>query len=127
VKEAEITSVEAPLGTLLDPSGYEVEERPGKIQLFNGASDPIVVEYSGGYKLPEEAPPDLKMAVGLMIRQYRFQNIIASGVRSVAHKESRVQYFSPKDMVATAPTTTGGVSITNTIDNLLSRYRRIEV
>jgi hypothetical protein len=126
VKEDEVISVEAPRGTVLDPSAYEIEERPGKVQLFNGAADPIVVEYSGGYKLPDEAPDDLKQACGLMIRQYRFQNVIASGVRTVAHKESRVQYFSPKDMVATAPVT-GGVSITNTIDNLLSHYRRIEV
>jgi hypothetical protein len=126
VKEEEITSVEAPRGTVLDPSGYEIEEKPGKLELFNGGSDPIVVEYSGGYNLPDEAPDDLKLAVGLMIRQYRFQNVIASGVRSVAHKESRVQYFAPKDMVAVAPVT-GGVSITNTIDNLLSHYRRIEV
>lgn len=126
VKEADITSVEAPRGTALDPSAYEVEERPGKIEVFNGGSEPIVVTYTGGYDLPAEAPPDLKQAVGLMIRQYRFQNVMASGVRMVAHKESRVQYFSPKDMVAVQPVT-GGVSIANTIDNLLSHYRRIEV
>lgn len=126
IKEDEITSIEAPRGTPLAASGYEVEEKPGKVELFNGAADPIVIEYSGGYKLPDEAPPDLKQAVGLMIRQYRFQNVIASGVRSVAHKESRVQYFSPKDMVAVAPVT-GGVNISSTIDSLLSHYRRIEV
>jgi hypothetical protein len=127
VKEEEITSVEAPRGTPLDPSSYEVEEKPGKLELFNGGGgDPIVVTYSGGYKLPDEAPDELKQAVGLMIRQYRFQNVLASGVRTVAHKESRVQYFSPKDMVAVQPTT-GGVSISNTIDSLLSHYRRIEV
>jgi len=127
VKENEITSVEAPRGTVLDPSAYEVEEKPGKVELLNDASDPIVIEYAGGYKLPDEAPDDLKQAVGLMIRQYRFQSVIASGIRSVAHKESRVQYFSPRDMVAVPPAVSGGVSITNTIDNLLSRYRRIEV
>jgi hypothetical protein len=126
VIEEEVTSVQAPSGSVLDPSTYEIEEKPGKIELFNGGSEPIVVEYSGGYKLPDEAPDDLKLAVGLMIRQYRYQNIIASGVRSVAHKESRVQYFSPRDMVAVAPVT-GGVNISNTIDNLLAHYRRIEV
>jgi hypothetical protein len=129
VKEEDVTSVQAPRGTVLDPSGYEIEEGPGKIELFNGGGggDPIVAEYSGGYKLPEEAPPELKQAVGLMIRQYRFQNVIASGVRSVAHKESRVQYFSPRDMVAVQPVGGTAVNITSTIDNLLSHYRRVEV
>ena len=127
VKENEVTSVEVPRGTPLDPSGYEIEEAPGKLELFNGGGgDPIVVEYSGGYKLPDEAPDDLKQAVGLMIRQYRFQNVIASGVRTVSHKESRVQYFSPKDMMAVQPTS-GGMNVGNTIDSLLSHYRRIEV
>jgi hypothetical protein len=127
VVETDITSVQAPLGTVLDPSTYAIEELPGKIEILNGGgSDPIVVDYSGGYKLPDEAPPELKQAVGLMIRQYRFQNVLASGVRSVSHKESRVQYFSPRDMLAVQPVS-GGVNITSTIDNLLSHYRRVEI
>lgn len=127
VKAADLTSIEAPRGSVLDPSAYELEEKPGKVELFNGAcSEPVVVTYSGGYTLPDEAPNDLKQAVGLLIRQYRQMAIIGSGLRTIAHKESRVQYFSPKDMMAVQPTTGGG-SVANALDSLLSHYRRIEV
>lgn len=123
VKEADVTSVEAPRGTVLDPSAYEIEEKPGKLELFNGGGEPIVVTYSGGYSLPDEAPNDLKQAVGLLIREYRQMAIISRGVRLVEHGDARVQYFSLRDM-AVQPTTSG---FSNALENLLSHYRRIEV
>jgi hypothetical protein len=124
LKEADLTSVEAPRGTVLDPSAYEIEEKPGKLELLNGSGgEPIVVTYSGGYELPTEAPPDLKQAVGLLIREYRQMTIVGSGVRSLTHTDARVQYFSPRDL-AVPPSTSG---FSNAIDNLLSHYRRIEV
>src|SRR4029077_13003337 len=67
----------------------------GKILLTGGQSEPIVVSYTGGYDLPDEAPPALKSACELLIREARTyaSRQAVSGIRSLAHKESRVQYF----------------------------------
>ena len=52
--------------------------------------------------LPEEAPLDLQQAAGLMVQQFQTQAAQAatggSGMRMLAHKDSRIMYFSPKDM-----------------------------
>lgn len=133
IKEVDIESVESPRGMALTAYDYELEEQSGKITLYTATAEPIVVTYTGGYVLPEEAPDDLKQAAGLLIRQYRTEAAQAatsgSGVRMLAHKESRVMYFSPKDMAGgTTTTTSGGSSPVNaSVNNLLSRYRRIEI
>lgn len=133
IKEEDIESVEAPRGAALTAYDYELEEQSGKITLYTATAEPIVVTYTGGYDLPTEAPDDLKQAAGLLIRQYRTEAAQAatsgSGVRMLAHKESRVMYFSPKDMAGGATTAaSGGSSPVNTsVNNLLSRYRRIEI
>jgi hypothetical protein len=95
VKEDDIESIETPRGSLIDPSTYEVEEESGKIEFFGGRTEPIVVTYWGGYHLPDGAPPDLKGFCTMMIREARAyaSRQAVSGIRSIVHKESRVQYF----------------------------------
>ena len=111
VKETDLLIVETPSGTVIDPSGYELDEETGKLTIWAGYSSEIVVTYSGGYHLPGECPPDLKQAAGLMVSNYRTQAAAAStggsGIRMLAHKESRIMYYSPKDM---AGGSTGGTS-----------------
>jgi hypothetical protein len=124
----DIESVECPRGTIMDPSGYEIEFKSGKIELYQSQSEPIVVTYTGGYDLPEEAPPALKQALIISIREERRQMQIASaaGIRSLSHKESRVVYFDPN---AALSKSVGGSSsgLKDTIENLLMHYVRIQV
>jgi hypothetical protein len=131
VKEADIESVECPRGSPLDGASgdWELEEKSGKLEIMPGLSDPIVVTYTGGYLLPDEAPPALEAAVELMIRAARAQAVAAAvaGIRSLSHKESRVMFFDP---AAVFGKLAGGGPVAaayNTIDGLLQHYRRYEV
>ena len=131
VKKADIESVESPRGTIIDPNDYEVEERTGQVKFPGGASGQIIITYTGGFDLPDEAPLALQQAASMMVRSYRTEAAQAStsgaGVRMIAHKESRIMYFSPKDMAGGTSGSSGGVSATSsdsTIKNLLSKYTR---
>jgi len=93
VKDDDIESVTAPDGSPID--GYEIENRSGKLQLFSGWSEPIRITYTGGYNLPGEAPPALKQALAIMVSAARVAQTreLTSGMRSISHRESRVQFF----------------------------------
>jgi hypothetical protein len=121
--------LESPTGSVIDPATYAIEWKSGKIELLGTNAEPIKVTYAGGYDLPEEAPPALKQALGLIIRegQAMFQRLAVSGVRSIAHKDSRVQYY---DSQATANKALGiGVSAVgmSAANSLLMHYVRLEV
>jgi hypothetical protein len=124
--ETDVESVETPRGTVVDPSTYEIELGSGKVELVtSGQSEPIVFTYTGGYALPDEAPPALKQACILAIRQER---MLANwfnygGIRALTHKESRVVYYDPMMMLKSLGM--GGVATVN--NNLLMHYVRIQV
>jgi hypothetical protein len=123
-----IDSVESPAGTVLDPSAWWLAKASGALTVYNATSE-IVVTYTGGYDLPDEAPPTLKKATGLLIRDFRMQAAISStsgsGVRMIAHKESRIMYFSPKDMVQTTQQAiTGKAQTASALDAVLSPFTR---
>jgi hypothetical protein len=131
VKADDLTLVYTPNGTLIDPNSYELDEESGKLTIFGGYSNEIVVTYSGGYHLPDECPLDLKQAAGLMVSNYRTQAAAAatggSGIRMLAHKESRIMYFSPKDMAGGGGTTSTGPTTsasTTAIKTILENYVR---
>jgi hypothetical protein len=131
VKLADIESVETPAGTVIAPSGYRLEENTGKLVLIAGCSSEILVTYTGGYVLPDEAPLDLQQMAGMMVQQFQTQAAQAatggSGIRMLAHKESRIMYYSPKDMAGGGSTTSGGPStsaIGTAVDNLIKKYTR---
>lgn len=123
VADADIESVAAPDGTVIDAANYEIENATGKLSLAGSSAASIVVTYTGGYTLPDETPPALKAAAQLMIQGARAQLSRASGIRTVQHGESRVDYFG-----AMASTGKGGatpVSIAgDTVSNLLMSYMR---
>jgi hypothetical protein len=122
-------TLESPTGSTLDPSTYAIEAKSGKIELLSTNSEPIKVTYSGGYKLPDEAPPALKQALGLMVRegQAMMQRLAVSGIRGIAHKDSRVQYFDYQSTMAKIGLT--GVSAIGMggANTLLMHYVRLEV
>ena len=53
VADADITSVELPRGSVLDPANYELESVSGKLRINGAWAEPVTVTYSGGYHLPD--------------------------------------------------------------------------
>jgi len=113
---------------------YEVEEASGKISNISvgGAqavcwNHPVVVHYSGGYKLPDECPKPLKHAVIALIREekIRMQQAQTAGIRQISHKEARVSFFDPNALLIRA---VGMKSPTmQAVESLLTHYMRFEV
>lgn len=128
IKEEDIVAVEAPGGTLLDPAAWELEERSGKLLLFNNAESEVIVTYIGGFNLPEEAPEALKQACALMIHksQVEQQRAATAGIRSISHKEARVQFFDPNQVARSQQSSTSS-GIDPAINALLMHYVRLEV
>ena len=121
-------------GMVLTTDQFELEEHSGKISNINtGATmsspwvTPVVAHYSGGYVLPQEAPLPLKHAVVMLVRQERILMMQAqyAGIRSLSHKEARVMFFDPNAVLLRALGTKSPV--VQAVDNLLDKYRRLEV
>jgi hypothetical protein len=139
----DIQSVESPLGTVLDPSQYELEELSGKLEFIaNNAnayvgygsriapSQPLKVTYSGGFNLPSDPRPSLlalKQATEIMIWEQRLFNSIMTmgGVRMVGHKEARVNFYDPFQLLGKI--WGGGPPSANAVDALLMHYVRLQV
>jgi len=101
VKQNDITSVTVN-GTPLDPGAWELEEKSGKLSYYNGYNEPVVISYTGGYDLPDEAPMALKQACITLIRDQRRQILLSNleGIRSLSHKSARVQFYDPTKLMA---------------------------
>jgi len=79
--------------------------RPGSP--WNGT---ISAHYTGGYKLPDEAPADLVRAASAAMREDYYiyvRGAVLSGVRMIAHKQARIQYYPPGQVGATLSSTLG--------------------
>ena len=127
--ETDVISVETPRGDPVDPSTYEIELASGKVEFVtSGQGEPIVIQYTGGYVLPDEAPPSLKQAAIMAIRTDRMiaKWLNIGGVRMMSHKESRVVYYDPMAMLGRlgGSNLLGGSTAT---DNLLMHFVRIQV
>ena len=85
--------------------------------------------YSGGYHLPEEAPPALKAAAGLLVQAARMQARMNAtrGIRSIVHRESRVQFFDPLQVLGTKGAAAPLQAATDTVNALLYKYMRFNV
>jgi hypothetical protein len=128
--ETDIASVGCPRGITLDPSTYEIDLKDGQISLFATQSEPITVSYTGGYNLPDDAPPALSEALVVMVREARAaaQRASVSGIRSMSHKESRVVYFDPNLLASRGfASNVLNPGIAPLVDTLLMHYVRIQV
>ena len=130
VKLDDIESVESPLGKPI--FDYRIEELTGCLTIYEACVDEIIVTYTGGYVLPDDAPLPLQQVAGLMVRGFRTEAAAAatggSGIRMLAHKESRVIYFSPKDLAGgSAGAQTGPTMQTTAIKNILSKFTRYNI
>ncbi|MBO4221960.1 phage head-tail connector protein [Bradyrhizobium neotropicale] len=124
VVDADIESVTCNGATITD---YEIENRSGKLTLFGSWSEPIVVVYSGGYLLPDEAPAALKTATGILVTGARSEmsRSTISGIKSISHRESRVQFF---DESGGSSSGAGAIAAAgDTVNALLYKYMRFYV
>jgi hypothetical protein len=137
VKEPDISAVAAgPDGMPLDASQYEIEEASGKLSFIvnpgGSASGPWIwptaVTYTGGFDLPDEAPLPLKQATALLIMEarIRLRQSQTAGIRSIAHKESRIMFFDPNALLEKMMSA-HQTGLNPAVDSLLARYIRIEV
>jgi hypothetical protein len=121
VADGDVTSVGGSGGTLIDSANYEIENESGKLTLIGTTADPIIVTYSGGYDLPDAAPPALKAAIQLLVQQARTQLLrgFNPNLRMVQHGDTRVMYYDP----SATKMSIGG----DAVANLLSAYIRYPV
>jgi hypothetical protein len=129
VVEADIESVESPPGNVLDPSVYVLEEKSGKLECLTGAwIEPVIVTYSGGYNLPDEADLPLKQAVALLNVQSKLLASLGAyaGIRLLGHKEARVAFQDPVKMLEAAMGGAGSPTHM-AVMNILRPYLRLEV
>jgi len=106
---------------------YELEELTGKLQIFNNWAEPIVVTYTGGFDLPDDAPLPLKQALTLMAANWKAQlaMIQVTGVRMIAHKEARVMFHTPTNVAPGAGSLRPGIP--PAVDTILTQYTRFWV
>jgi Phage gp6-like head-tail connector protein len=127
VADEDVESVESPRGSTIDSAAYEIENGSGKMRLNGAWSEPVTVTYTGGYDLPDEAPPALKQATALLIQGAREQMTQAamSGIKSITHRESRVQFM---DVNTASKSGTGALgTAADTVNALLYKYMRFYV
>lgn len=77
---------------------FEVDDDGGWLtRLGTNWKEPVVVNYTGGYDLPKEAPGALKKAAILVTREAYYAAARGdASVKLVVHKESRVGFFDPR-------------------------------
>jgi hypothetical protein len=103
---------------------WELDEREGKLSIFTNRAEPIEIEYTGGYELPEESPLPLQQAVALMVSTSKAEQAAAAltGVRMISHKESRVMFHSPTSGGSTGGSSQTSSGVKDTVTALLGHY-----
>jgi hypothetical protein len=126
VAEADVESITVGGATPIEDDDYDLEEKSGTIRPFASFVAPIRVTYTGGYDLPDDAPPPLKQATILLVTQQRSQATRESieGIRMIAHKDSRVLFFDPSQQAKSAPAAGALGSGIKQVDDLLMHYVR---
>lgn len=132
VKETDVTSViSAGYGWVTNQ--YELEEASGKLSNVvmyaaeaNNWAQSVIVTYTGGFVLPDEAPWPLKQATVALIRDDRIlaHQAAVAGVRQLSHKDSRVMFFDVNAAIA-KQSTAGKSAGRQMAENLCRQYTRI--
>jgi hypothetical protein len=131
VKPDDIISITSG-GQSLTPgsNGLLLDSMWGKLTWQGGTfSDQAIIAYSGGFHLPEEAPPALKQAVVLLGREAYYASIRGDqNVRMIGHKESRIIYFDPNVLArgALSGGGSGGSPATRAATAILTHFTRYE-
>lgn len=109
-------------GVELGEAEFVVDNEDGRIFRTDACwSGTVVVTYSGGYSLPDQAPAGLAMACIEAVRERRFA--VSRGdtaVRDTSHGDTRVSYFS-------ASLTAAAGVLSPTVQELIRPYKRMHV
>lgn len=112
-------------GSEADASTYEIDNEAGQILRTCGRwprNSLIVMEYTGGYNLPDEAPAGLARACIEAIREQRSSQGRDLSVRDISSGENRVSYFDRTNSSAFLSGFNSSI-----IGNLIAPYRRFAV
>ena len=123
----EIDSLEENGSTLVEDQDFEIDSESGTITRLGGVVwiEPVVVNYIGGYDLPNGAPDSLKQAAMFLTREGYYQMIRGdASIRMVAHKESRIIYFDPNAQAKAAMGGSGGSPAMKRTGEILKAYTR---
>lgn len=125
VKAADVESVTTNGNVRLD---YELEESSGKLSIFTDQAEPIVVTYTGGFLLPDEAPMPLKQACVLLSATWKAQlaMVQVTGVKMLAHKEARVMFHTPTTG-STGGSTGRWSGVPPSVESILIQYTKFWV
>ncbi len=114
----------------IEITDYDLRASAGMIWLVDegmlwGAR--IVVTYSGGYYLPDNAPGALQQACIQLVSQYRnaassSASAAASGIREIDHGDSRVIFDNSASSSSTSSNNSGGVP--QLVLDLLGPFKR---
>jgi hypothetical protein len=123
VKEADIESVTCDGVANVD---FELEEPSGKLSIFSNHVAPVVVIYTGGFDLPDDAPMALKQCCSLLVGASKTEQAAAqlTGVRMIAHKESRVMFHSDTGSSGGGGGSSSSAGMRETVKALLGHYIR---
>lgn len=115
----EISSVTAD-GAELGDSDFFFEDENGLLFRSNSGrwSGTVVVTYSGGYQLPDDAPARLAQACIEAVRAKRFSATRDPGVRDVSHGDASVSYFQEASA-------SGESGLPQIVLDLIKPYRRL--
>lgn len=115
---------------------YEFDPRSGRLWLskdqywnywgpYNSSPYPslgsVMVTYSGGYDLPEQAPARLQKAIIEAVRDGRASGARDPSIREVQHGDTRISYFTS----STSSASSGFLSAP--VADLVKPYRRLHV
>jgi hypothetical protein len=128
VVSADITSITSAGNAVTYPDGLLLDSLWGKLTMPTGAwTEQTVISYSGGYILPDEAPPALKHACVMLAREAYYATVRGDAtVRMIGHKESRIIYFDPNLLARSSGGTSGGTPAQRAVHDLLSHFTRYE-
>lgn len=100
---------------------YDFDPATGRLWTEGGWAGTVAVTYSGGYDLPEEAPARLVKAVIETVFEARAMGGRDPSIRSVAHGDTNISYFTS----ATATANAGFLSAP--VIDLIRPFRRSHV
>lgn len=106
ISQDEPITVNANGAPYIEGTHYRVDFNSGKVSVgVNGGNgawpQPVILEYTGGYLLPDDAPLPLKQACAALVRGMRITNQTASvaGMRQIKHKEAQVSFYDPNALL----------------------------
>jgi hypothetical protein len=125
----ELTSV-TQSGIEVDPQSYELDYESGLIWRKQGHwCGEIIIDYSGGYDLPDEAPALLAQACIETLRVQRFSSTHDPTIRSTTHGDTTVTFsdYYSRFRVSGDVSAIGGAVLPPNASDMIQQYKRLGV